>query len=60
METDGPSSQGQVILPKSIRDAHQWAPGTGFDVADRPKGMLLRPGKRIPATHMSAVIGCSG
>ncbi len=60
METTRLSSKGQVILPKSIRDAHHWAPGTEFDVEDRPEGILLRPKKRFPATHMNEVIGCSG
>lgn len=60
METTRLSSKGQIILPKSIRDAHHWEPGTEFDVEDRPEGILLRPKKRFPATHMNEVIGCSG
>ncbi|PZN73131.1 MAG: hypothetical protein DM484_23225 [Candidatus Methylumidiphilus alinenensis] len=28
METTRLSSKGQVILPKSVRDAHHWSPGS--------------------------------
>jgi AbrB family looped-hinge helix DNA binding protein len=59
METTRLSSKGQVILPKSLRDAHHWAPGTEFEVEDRPEGILLRPKKRFPATQLDDVIGCA-
>ncbi len=60
METTRLSSKGQVILPKSLRDAHHWTPGTEFEVEDTPEGILLRPKKRFPATQLSDVIGCTG
>ncbi len=60
METARLSSKGQVILPKSLRDAHRWTVGTEFEVEDRPEGILLRPKKRFPATQLSEVIGCAG
>jgi len=60
METTRLSSKGQVILPKSVRDAHHWEPGTEFEVEDRPEGILLRPKKRFPGTQLSEVIGSTG
>ncbi len=60
METTRLSSKGQVILPKSVRDAHHWAVGTEFEIEDRPEGVLLRPKKRFATTELSEVIGCTG
>jgi AbrB family looped-hinge helix DNA binding protein len=60
METTRLSSKGQIILPKSIRDAHHWTPGTEFEVESRPEGVLLRPKKRFAPTHIAAVVGCTG
>ncbi len=60
METTRLSSKGQVILPKSVRDAHQWVAGTEFEVEDRPEGVLLRPKKRFALTELGEVIGCTG
>lgn len=31
METTKPSSKSQVVLPKSVRDEHGWAPGTKLE-----------------------------
>lgn len=60
METTRLSSKGQVILPKSIRDARHWIPGTEFEVENRPEGVLLRPKKRFATTDIAAVVGCTG
>ncbi|MBM4200078.1 MAG: AbrB/MazE/SpoVT family DNA-binding domain-containing protein [Gammaproteobacteria bacterium] len=60
MATTRLSSKGQVILPKSIRDAHRWTSGTEFDVEDHPEGVLLRPRERYPVTELGEVIGCAG
>jgi len=60
METTRLSSKGQVILPKSVRDAYHWAPGTEFEVESRPEGVLLRPKKRFAMTDIAAVVGCTG
>jgi AbrB family looped-hinge helix DNA binding protein len=51
------SSSGQVILPKSIRDAHRWQPGTEFIVESTAEGVLLRPLKRFPQTRVEDVAG---
>jgi AbrB family looped-hinge helix DNA binding protein len=37
------SAKGQVVIPKTVRDAHHWAPGTEFTVIERPDGILLKP-----------------
>ena len=37
------SSKGQVIIPKALRVARRWAPGTRLEVHDTPDGVLLRP-----------------
>ena len=60
METTRLSSKGQIILPKSVRDAYHWMPGTEFEVEKRPEGVLLRPKKRFTPTHIDDVVGCTG
>jgi AbrB family looped-hinge helix DNA binding protein len=57
METTKLSSKGQLILPKTIRDAHAWRAGTEFLVEDTPDGVLLRPRKSLPPTHLEDVAG---
>jgi len=37
------SAKGQIVIPKTVRDAKHWPPGTTFDVIDRPDGILLQP-----------------
>lgn len=41
MTTTLVSSKGQVIIPKTVRDARHWAPGTQLEVRDTPEGVLL-------------------
>lgn len=43
MQTTLLSSKGQVIIPKALRDAHQWGAGTRLEVQDTPEGVLLKP-----------------
>ena len=43
MQTTTLSSKGQVIIPKTLRAALRWAPGTQLEVHDTPDGVLLRP-----------------
>jgi AbrB family looped-hinge helix DNA binding protein len=58
MEKTRLSSKGQVILPKSVRDAHRWPPGTEFIVEDTAEGVLLRLAKPLPPTRLEDVVGC--
>jgi AbrB family looped-hinge helix DNA binding protein len=37
------SSKGQVIIPKALRAAQRWGPGTELEVHETPEGILLRP-----------------
>ena len=43
MQTTVLSSKGQVIIPKTLRVARRWPPGTRLEVRDTPEGLLLRP-----------------
>ena len=60
METTRLSSKGQLVLPKSIRDAHDWHEGTEFAVERVAGGVLLRPLRPVPATRLEDVIGSAG
>jgi AbrB family looped-hinge helix DNA binding protein len=37
------SVKGQVVIPKALRDARRWGPGTRFEVRETPEGLLLTP-----------------
>lgn len=39
------SSKGQVIIPKALRDANHWGPGTALVAEQTDEGILLRPAK---------------
>jgi len=58
MDTTRLSSKGQVILPKSVRDARSWEVGTQFAVEDVPEGVLLRPLKPFGVSTIEEVFGC--
>ena len=58
MHTTTLSSKGQVILPKTVRDARRLQSGTRFAVKDTPEGILLRPLKPFKPTRFADVRGC--
>ncbi len=58
METTKLSSKGQIIIPKAVRDARGWGPGTTFEIEETKDGIMLRPAKPFPSTHIDSVIGC--
>ena len=58
MEKTTLSSKGQVILPKSVRQARNWTPGTEFSVESFDDGVLLRPLKPFPRTELESVFAC--
>ena len=51
------STKGQVILPKSVREAEALEPGAEFTVEKVPEGILLRPLKTAPS-RIEDVSGC--
>lgn len=60
MEKTRLSSKGQIVIPKSVRDAHGWAEGTEFTVEDAGDRVVLRPERRsrYPKTTIDQVAGC--
>ncbi len=58
METTRLSSKGQVIIPKNIREQHQWQVGVEFMVIDLEDGILLKPVPLIEPTVIEDVAGC--
>lgn len=57
METTKLSSKGQIVLPKSVRDQHGWAPGTEFDVESTSDGVRLRAKSPFLRTELAQVFG---
>lgn len=58
MTTTRLSSKGQVIIPKSVRDALNWHTGMTFDIREHGDGILLRPSRPFPQTSLDDVTGC--
>lgn len=58
MEVTRLSSNGQVIIPMSLRLAHQWEPGQEFVAIDTDNGVLLQPKPPFQTTTLEEVAGC--
>jgi AbrB family looped-hinge helix DNA binding protein len=58
MDTTRLSTKGQIILPKAIREAHDWGPGTEFRIEETSDGVFLRPAEPLPKTSLEDVAGC--
>jgi len=58
MEITRLSTKGQVILPKTIRDARGWGAGTELVVEETPEGVTLRPLRQSPPSRLEDVVGC--
>jgi AbrB family looped-hinge helix DNA binding protein len=54
MPTTTLSSKGQVIIPKTLRVAKRWGPGTLLEVRDTPEGVLLRPAAPAEKADLAA------
>ena len=52
------STKGQIVLPKSLRAAHRWKPGTEFAIEDREEGILLKPKAGTAARTWESLLGC--
>lgn len=57
METTKLSSKGQVIIPKAVRNIHQWQVGLELMVIDLGDGVLLKPKAPFQETILSDVAG---
>jgi AbrB family looped-hinge helix DNA binding protein len=57
VETTRLSSKGQIILPKSVREARHWRAGTEFLVESTDEGVLLRPLKPLSPSRLDEVAG---
>ena len=51
------STKGQLVLPRAIRSAHDWRPGTEFEVEDRGDAIVLRAVKRKGTTKWEDLVG---
>lgn len=57
METTKLSTKGQVIIPKSVRNAHRWKAGQELVVFDSEDGVLLKAKKPFTETTVAEVAG---
>lgn len=53
------SQKGQVVIPKSLRQARGWLPGLRLVVESTPDGLSLRPLVAKRAEAASALLGCT-
>ena len=51
-------SKGQVIIPKSSRQAHHWEVGQELVVIDTDEGVLLTPARPVPSATLEELAGC--
>jgi len=58
MEITRLSNEGQIIIPQSLRAAHQWEVGQELIAIDVGDGILLKPKKPFPSTTIEQVAGC--
>jgi len=58
MQTTRMSSKGQVIIPKGIRNQHNWEAGQELRAIDTDDGVLLTPASPFPETSLQEVASC--
>ncbi len=58
MEVTHLSDEGQVSIPQSLRDTHQWKANQAFLIFEVGDGILLKPKKPFEETTLSEVAGC--
>jgi AbrB family looped-hinge helix DNA binding protein len=52
------STKGQVVVPKEVREAHAWLPGTVLEFEERGEGVLIRSATRFRRTRVEDLLGC--
>lgn len=58
MEITKLSNQGQVIIPKILREHFHWEDGQELIMINVGNGILLKPKKVFPETKLADVAGC--
>jgi len=58
MSTSRLSTKGQVVIPREVREAHSWPPGTVLDFEDRGDCVVVRPVARFRRTRVEDLLGC--
>lgn len=58
MEVTHLSNQGEVLIPKALRDAQHWEVGQELVAINMGDGILLKPKKPFPETTLTNVAGC--
>jgi AbrB family looped-hinge helix DNA binding protein len=58
MESVKLSSKGQVVIPKEIREAKHWQPGTTFNIVSTAGGLMLMPVPLFEPTTNDQAAGC--
>lgn len=51
------SSKGQLVIPASVRAAHEWRAGDEFIVEEVNQGLLLKPLKSFARASIEDVAG---
>ena len=52
------SSKGQVVIPREVREAHGWEPGTVLVIEEQGDGILLRSVLVFALTSVEDLLGC--
>jgi len=58
METTRLSDEGQIIIPKSLRESQGWETGQELIVINMSDGILIKPKKQFAETTLDEVAGC--
>jgi len=54
------SENGQIVIPKRLRDARGWKAGLAVAIEAHGEGIMLRPMVPIAPTKLDEVLGCTG
>jgi len=47
------------VIPKALRTAHRWKPGTEFIVEERDESVVFRPVEKRQRLQWEKLIGCA-
>lgn len=58
MATTRLSTKGQLVLPKSVREAKNWPSGTELEIVTHPDGVLLKAVQQPKKYKLDDLYGC--